>query len=86
LKRGGALFPVYPLGFSDAEEAETLGITVSAAQVRSSGTQLKEVAPLLDDGTIRVVLDSTYPLADARKAHERAAKGHIQGKIVLIVE
>ena len=83
LKRGGALFPVYPLGFSDAEAAKELGITVSTTQVRSSGAQLQEVGRLLQDGTIRVVLDSTYPLADARKAHERAANGHIQGKIVL---
>ncbi len=83
LKRGGALFPVYPLGFSGAEEAEKLGITVSATQVRSSGAQLAELSPLLNDGTIRVVIDSTYPLAEARAAHERAAKGHIQGKIVL---
>ncbi|TPE13959.1 zinc-binding dehydrogenase, partial [Tannerella forsythia] len=50
------------------------------------GDQLAELAGLLSDGTVRVVLDSTYPLADARKAHERAAKGHIQGKIVLVVE
>lgn len=85
LKRGGALFPVFPLGFSGAEDAEKLGVTVSATQVRSSGAQLKEVGRLLDDGTIRVVLDSTYALADARKAHERAAQGHIQGKIVLNV-
>ncbi|MBS7563865.1 NADP-dependent oxidoreductase [Mucilaginibacter sp. Bleaf8] len=85
LKRGGALFPVY-LGFSDAEEAEKLGITVSSAQVRSSGVQLAELAGLLNDGRIRVVIDSTYPLADARKAHERAAQGHIQGKIVLTVD
>lgn len=85
LKRGGALFPVFPLGFSGAEEAEKLGVTVSATQVRSSGAQLREVARLLDDGTIRVLLDSIYPLADARKAHERAAQGHIQGKIVLNV-
>jgi NADPH:quinone reductase-like Zn-dependent oxidoreductase len=77
---------VYPLGFTDTGEAEKLGITVSAAQVRSSGVQLMEVARLLDDGVIRVVVDSTYALADARKAHERAAKGHIQGKIVLTVE
>lgn len=86
LKLGGALFPVFPLGFSGHEEAEKLGVTVSATQVRSNGSQLAELAHLLDDGTIRVVLDSTYPLADARKAHERAAKGHIQGKIVLAVE
>ncbi|MFN7011747.1 MAG: NADP-dependent oxidoreductase [Allorhizobium sp.] len=85
LKRGGALFPVYPLGFADQDEAERLGVTVSATQVRSSGAQLAELAPLLDDGTIRVVVDSTYPLQEARQAHERAAGGHIQGKIVLTV-
>jgi NADPH:quinone reductase-like Zn-dependent oxidoreductase len=85
LKRGGALFPVFPLGFSGAKEAEKLGVTVSATQVRSNGAQLAELGRLLDAGTGRVVIDSTYPLADARKAHERAARGHIQGKIVLTV-
>lgn len=85
LKRGGALFPIFPLGFSDPEGAEKLGVKVSATQVRSSGAQLKEIGQLLNDGTIRVAVDSTYPLADARKAHERAAMGNIQGKIVLTV-
>ena len=85
LKRGGALFPVFPLGFSGSEEAEKLGVTVSSTQVRSSGAQLAELARLLDAGTIRAVIDSTYPLAEARKAHERAAGGHIRGKIVLTV-
>lgn len=85
LKRGGALFPVYPLGFAGQDEAKRLGVTVSATQVRSSGAQLAELAPLLDDGTIRVVVDSTYPLQEAHQAHERAAGGHIQGKIVLTV-
>lgn len=85
LKRGGALFPVFSLGFSAAEEAERLGVTVSSVQVRSSGPQLAELARLLDAGTIRVVIDSSYPLADARKAHERAARGNIQGKLVLTV-
>jgi NADPH:quinone reductase-like Zn-dependent oxidoreductase len=84
LKRGGALFPVF-LGFSDAEEAAQRGITVSATQVRSNGPQLTELGRLLDAGTVRVAIDSMFPLADARKAHERAAHGHIQGKIVLTV-
>ncbi|EWY38543.1 NADPH-quinone reductase [Skermanella stibiiresistens SB22] len=30
LKRGGALFPIFPLGFTDAGDAEKLGVTVSA--------------------------------------------------------
>lgn len=86
LKRGGSLFPIFPLGFDGAEEAEKLGVKVSATQVRSSGAQLKELARLLDNGTIRVAVDSTYPLENAYKAHERAALGSIQGKIVLTVE
>jgi len=85
LKSGGALFPIFPLGFSDKSEAENLGVTVSATQVRSSGKQLTELASLLDTGTVRTVIDSTFSLADASKAHERAALGHVQGKIVLTV-
>lgn len=85
LKRGGSLFPIFPLGYNESEEANRLGVTVSATQVRSSGAQLAEIARLLDNGTIRVIIDSTFALADARKAHERAARGHIQGKIVLTV-
>jgi NADPH:quinone reductase-like Zn-dependent oxidoreductase len=86
LKRGGALFPVFGLGATGAEEAEKLGVTMSTTQVRSSGAQLAETAKLLDNGTVRVAIDSTFPLADAQKAHERAAQGNTQGKLVLTVE
>lgn len=85
LKRGGALFPVFPLGFDGTEEAARRGVTVSSTQVRSSARQLAAVGGLLDDGTIRVSIDSVYPLQDARAAHERAAAGHIAGKLVLTV-
>jgi NADPH:quinone reductase-like Zn-dependent oxidoreductase len=84
LKRSGALFPVF-LGFSEFEEAARLGIEVSTTQVRSNGAQLAELGSLLDAGTARVAVDSMFALADARKAHERAERGHIQGKIVLTV-
>ena len=84
LKRGGALFPVY-LADYDPEEVAQLGVTISATQVRSSGEQLAQLAQLIEAGTLRVAIDSTYPLADTQQAHERAARGHIEGKIVLAV-
>jgi NADPH:quinone reductase-like Zn-dependent oxidoreductase len=84
IKPGGALFPVFPLGFVDTGEAQRRGVTVSTTQVRSSGAQLAQLSPLLDAGRIRVAIDSQFALAEAAKAHERAAKGHIRGKIVLI--
>lgn len=73
------------LGFSDHEDAARLGVTVSTTQVRSNGAQLAELARLFDAGSLRVGIDSTFPLQDASKAHSRAAEGHIQGKIVLTV-
>jgi NADPH:quinone reductase-like Zn-dependent oxidoreductase len=85
IRRGGALFPIFPLGLSVADEAEHLGVRVSTTQVRSHGAQLAHLADLLGTGTLRVAVDSVYTLSDACHAHERAARGHIQGKIVLTV-
>ncbi|MGZ0234549.1 NADP-dependent oxidoreductase [Streptomyces sp. CPS1] len=84
LRRGGAHFPVF-FGEFDEEETARLGVTVTGTQVRSNGAQLAELGRLLDAGTVRVAIDSTFALADARAAHERAARGHLQGKIVLTV-
>lgn len=84
LKRGGALYPVF-LNTINPDDLERLGVMTSMTQVRSNGLQLAELGRLLDAGTVRVAIDSTFPLADARMAHERAAHGHIQGKIVLTV-
>jgi NADPH:quinone reductase-like Zn-dependent oxidoreductase len=84
LKRGGFLYPVYFGQFDDEENAK-LGVTVTAVSVRSSGAQLAELQSLVDAGKIRVAIDSTFPLADARAAHERVARGHIRGKVVLTV-
>lgn len=83
IKPGGALFLVNPLGFSAEEKAAGRGITVSSTQVRSNGGQLDEIGRLLDDSTLRVVIDSEFPLAEASAAHQRASLGGIQGKIVL---
>lgn len=73
------------LGFTEAAAAAQRGITVSMAQVRSNGAPLANLGCLLAAGTVRVVIDSTFALAEARQAHERAACGHNQGKIVLNV-
>ncbi len=84
LKRGGALFPVFVAEY-DPEETAKLGVTTSGTQVRSNGPQLEGLGRMLDAGTLQVAIDTTFPLANARAAHERAGRGHLQGKIVLTV-
>ena len=46
---------------------------------------LEHAWPLVADGTIRPVMDQTFPLADAAKAHARMEAGEHIGKIVLKV-
>ena len=85
IKPSGSLFLVNPLDFSARDEADRLGITVSSLQVHSNGMLLAQAGRLLDDHTIRVVIDSTYSLAEASAAHQRAMQGGVQGKVVFIV-
>ena len=66
-------------------EAAKRGIIVSTTQVRSNGLQLAKLGNLFEAGMLRVAIDSTFPLAEAKQAHERVALGHIQGKIALTV-
>lgn len=85
LRRGGSLFLVNPLGFQGHDEARERGIAVSSTQVRSHGSQLQQAGRLLGDGTLRVQVGATFPLAEASQAHASAMKGGVQGKTVLVV-
>lgn len=84
LRPGGALYPIFPLGFAGAEEARQRGGR-SPPPRYAPAAQLARLADLLDAGVIRVAIDSVFPLAQAQMAHERAAQGHLEGKIVLSV-
>jgi len=84
VRRGGTISPVF-YGEYHAERGPELGISFVGGQVHSDGPQMAELAKLIDAGLLRVGIDSVFALEDAARAHERAEKGHIQGKIVLRV-
>lgn len=46
-------------------------------------SELKQVVPLLENGTFKPVLDSTFPLRDAALAHQKMEDRNIFGKIVM---
>jgi NADPH2:quinone reductase len=45
----------------------------------------ENVLPMLADGRVRVIVDRTYPFAEAAEAHRRMETSQHIGKIVLVV-
>ncbi|XP_024359826.1 chloroplast envelope quinone oxidoreductase homolog [Physcomitrium patens] len=48
-------------------------------------TDLQSVTDLVEQGKLKVIVDSTFPLAKAPDAWARSIEGHSTGKVVLIV-
>lgn len=44
---------------------------------------LNEIAKLIDEGKVKVVISKVYPLEQVAEAHEESATGHVRGKLVL---
>ena len=83
MKKGGILVSIKgPVADDEAAAHDVRGASV---RVRPSADQLKQIAELIDAGTVKVEVDAVYPLAEARKAHEHVEGGHTRGKVVLDV-
>jgi NADPH:quinone reductase-like Zn-dependent oxidoreductase len=52
---------------------------------QANPADLTEIASLIDAGTVKPVVSTVLPLAEARQAHELLEAGHTRGKIVLRV-
>ncbi|HEY3777130.1 MAG TPA: NAD(P)H-quinone oxidoreductase [Rhizomicrobium sp.] len=65
--------------------ATTLRARPNAEKGRIRDAVRAQVWPLLEEGRIRPVIDRTFALAEAQKAHERMRGGGHIGKILLLV-
>jgi NADPH:quinone reductase-like Zn-dependent oxidoreductase len=54
--------------------------------VAPNRSQLTELARLVDEGALKPLIDSVFPLAAAQRAFERVAEPGKRGKVVLRVE
>ena len=84
IKPGGALISI--VGPPPAAEA-TQGHDVRFVWfiVKPNQKQLIHIGELIDAGQLKPIIDTVFPLSEARQAYEQAAKGHTRGKIVLRV-
>jgi NADPH:quinone reductase-like Zn-dependent oxidoreductase len=53
--------------------------------VEPNRAELVQISALIDAGQLRPIIDTVFPLAQARQAYEQATRGHTRGKIVLRV-
>jgi NADPH2:quinone reductase len=80
LRSGGRL--AYPNGV-EPEPAKRPGIETVAYDAVAGVREFARLGRAVEAAKIEVPIAATYPLADAAKAHERLAAGHVLGKIVL---
>jgi NADPH:quinone reductase-like Zn-dependent oxidoreductase len=78
VKAGGALVSVMAPPQTDREDILTVHFVRDP-----SGVQLRDIAHLVDEGTLRPHVGAVYPLADAREAFMAKSTEHILGKVVL---
>ena len=97
LKPGGRLVQIATLGGAKAEidlslvMRKRLTITGSTLRPRDADEKARlargveqTVWPWIEAGKLKPIIDSTFPLADAAKAHARMESGDHLGKIVLV--
>ena len=63
--------------------ARKRGVRYSFFFMRANGAQLKTLAALYDSGTLRPVLDWTFPFDDTLDAMAYVEQGRAKGKIVI---
>jgi NADPH:quinone reductase-like Zn-dependent oxidoreductase len=67
------------------DAAAKYGVKVDGNAVGASASTLSELATLAAVKDVEIPLAHAYPLDDVRAAYTQLAKGHLRGKIVLIV-
>nr|WP_202897551.1 NADP-dependent oxidoreductase [Actinopolymorpha pittospori] len=67
------------------EQAHARGLRYVEFGFSPSGSDLEAIDLLVERGALHVVVDQTFPLEEAAKAHELSATGRVTGKIVLTV-
>jgi NADPH:quinone reductase-like Zn-dependent oxidoreductase len=84
LRKGGILVAI-AMPPPDPLAAQEHGVRTAMVAVAPNGERLAQIARLIDDGKLEVVIDSVFPLEQAAEAHRHVERGHACGKVILRV-
>ncbi|WAC57854.1 NAD(P)H-quinone oxidoreductase [Gordonia sp. SL306] len=89
----GGIKAELPIGTLLSKRAAVHGTMLRSRPVEGAGSKAEVVAttrrvtwPLIDEGTVRPIVDSTFPLDDVEAAHARLDSGDAIGKVLLTME
>ena len=81
LAKGGRLVTIA----TQSAQAASQRVRDAFMLVEANGSQLADIANLIDAGDLRVFVEDVFPLARTQEAYARAQHGKMRGKIVLRV-
>ena len=83
LKKGG--FLATSAGMPSPEKAEEFGVKAEFVFCKPNANQLAEINQLIEDGKVKIHIETILPLTEAKKAQQLSQTGRTRGKIVLQV-
>jgi NADPH:quinone reductase-like Zn-dependent oxidoreductase len=73
------------LSFSVRRQARRLQLSYAFLFMKASGSQLKQIASLIEAGAIRPVVDKVFPFESTNEALAYVQSGRAKGKVVIKV-
>jgi NADPH:quinone reductase-like Zn-dependent oxidoreductase len=83
VKKGGIIVSTVHAG--DEAKARQAGVRVVNIVMKKDGSELAQIAQLVDQGAIKPRIDKVLPIDQAKQAHDLNEAGQTRGKIVLKV-
>ncbi len=83
VKDGGTIVSIK--GDAPDDMAEKTNISFAQFFMNPSGEQLTKLADMISAGTLRAVIDETFPLDQVNAAYDKLEDGHASGKIAIAV-
>jgi alcohol dehydrogenase len=73
------------LSLGTKRKAKRRDISFSFLFMKASGSQLRQITPLIESGAIRPVIDKVFPFASTNDALAYVESGRAKGKVVIKV-
>jgi NADPH:quinone reductase-like Zn-dependent oxidoreductase len=74
------------ISFGIRKKAKKLGVDYSFLFMKADGKQLQEISKLIEQGTIKPVVDKVFTFAQTNEAMEYVESGRAKGKVVVKVK